>query len=112
MKIDVQLHGQVAVVAPRGPLTRESVDAFAAGMKAPLEQRRGEVVVDCREVAYLDSAGIEMLISTCGDRRAPTPRPRLAGLPDACREALDLTNTLSRFDIFDTVENALRSYKR
>lgn len=112
MKIDVQLHGQVAVVTPRGALTRDCADPFIQGMKAPMEQRRGEVVIDCRDIPYLDSVGIETLLTVCGDRRSPTPRPRLAGLTDTCREALDLTNTLSRFEIFDSVESALRSYKR
>lgn len=112
MKIDTQLHGQVAVITPRGPLTSESAEEFTREIKDALGQRRGEVIVDCREMSYLDSVGIETLLGVCGDRRASTPRPRIASLADACREALDLTNTLLRFEIFDTVENALRSYKR
>lgn len=112
MKIDVQLHGQVAVVAPRGPLTRDCADAFVQGIKTPLEQRRGEVVIDCRDISYVDSVGIETLLTICGDRRSSMPRPRLAALTDTCREALDLTNMLSRFEVFDSVESALRSYKR
>lgn len=37
-------------------------------------------------------------------------RPRLAGLTDAVREALYLTDTLKRFSIFDSVPSAVRSY--
>lgn len=112
MKIDVQIHGTVAVLVPHGPLTTEQVDEFLGKLKMTAEQRQGRVVVDCRDVAYLDSRGIEALLNSCGERRAVLDRPKLTNLGDTCREALDLTNVLGRLDTFDSVENALRSFKR
>ncbi len=112
MKIDVQIHGTVAVLVPHGPLTADQTDEFTGRLKSTAEQRQGRVVLDFRDVPYLDSCGIETLLSMCGERREALVRPKLAHLGDTCREALDLTNALSRLDTFDTVENAIRSYKR
>lgn len=112
MKIDVQIHGSVAVVVPHGPLTADQVDAFHGKLKSAMEQRQGRVVIDLRDVAYFDSRGIETLLQLCGERRAVVQKPTLAQLGETCREALDLTHALQRLDVFDTVENAIRSYKR
>ena len=112
MKIDTQIHGTVAVLVPHGPLTADAVDDFTSRLKMTAEQRQGRVVVDCRDVPYLDSRGIETLVYLCGERREASTRPKLTHLVDTCREALDLTGVLPRLDTFDTVENAIRSYKR
>src|SRR5262245_3271194 len=108
----MQLHGSVAVLVPHGPLTSDQTDSFHGKLKSASEQRQGRVVVDLRDVAYLDSRGIETLLELCGERRSVVQRATLAQLSEACREALDLTNVLPRLDVFDTVENAIRSYKR
>lgn len=112
MKIDMQIHGTVAVLVPHGPLTAEQAEEFVGRLKAAVDQRQGRVVLDLRDVPYLDSRGIEMLIAMCGERREALLRPKVTHLGDTCREALDLTGVLSRLDTFDTVENAIRSYKR
>lgn len=112
MKLDTQAHGSVSVVAPHGPLTREEVDDFRRELRTAADQRNGRVVIDMRDVAYLDSAGIEALAETCGERRTNVVRPKLAQLPETCREALDPTNVLGRLHVFDTIESAVRSYKR
>lgn len=112
MKIDIQLHGSVAVLVPHGPLTADQTDAFHGKLKTAMDQRQGRVVIDLREVPYFDSRGIETLLELCGERRAVVQRPTLAQLGETCREALDLTNVLQRLEVFDTVENAIRSYKR
>jgi anti-anti-sigma factor len=112
LKIDVQMHGSVAVLVPHGPLTADQTDAFHGKLKSAMEQRQGRVVIDLRDVQYFDSRGIETLLELCGERRSVLQRPTLAQIGETCREALDLTNVLTRLDVFDTVENAIRSYKR
>lgn len=112
MKVDVQAHGSTTVLAPHGALALDAVPQFRQQVQTHADARQGRVVVDFRNVPYLDSAGIEALLELCGERRSATPRPKLAHLNDVCREALDLTDVLARLEIFDTVENALRSYRR
>lgn len=111
MKIDNQTHGAVTVLVPHGPLIAEDLVELRRSVESAVAARPGRVVVDLKEVPYLDSAGIELLLSACGNA-AVAGRPRLARLTDTCREALELTDVLSRLAIFDTVENAVRNCKR
>lgn len=111
MKIDVQNHGTVTVLVPHGPLAGEDVAAFSSGLSTAIGDKQGRVVVDCANVPCFDSAGIESLLTHVA-RATTTHRPRLTNLTDTCREALDLTNVLPQLEIFETVESAIRSYKR
>lgn len=110
MKVDVQQHGSVTVVAPRGALTEADVASVEASLQAEQQKSRSRIVIDLSGVPYLDSAGIELLLRFAASAPSPGMRPRLAALSDTVREALDLTETLKRFFRFDTVESAVRSY--
>lgn len=112
MKIDNQAHGPVVVLVPRGPLVREEVDSFTGTVSTQISQRGGRVVIDLHDVPYLDSGGIESLLAVFSGAKSPTARPKLAALTETCREALDLTDALARMEVFDTVENAIRSFNR
>jgi anti-anti-sigma factor len=112
MKVEAQPHGSVSVLIPHGPLAGEELDAFRQELQAAIDQKSGRVVLDMNDVPYLDSTGIQALLELCTGQQAAAARPRLAQLGETCREALDLTNVLPRLTVFDTVENAIRSYKR
>ena len=111
MKVETQHHGTVAVVVPHGPLVRDEIDDLRRALETTLELKSGRVVIDMTHVPWLDSAGIETLASAARAEEYPYP-PRVAALNDTCREALDLTGVLASLDTFDTVENAIRSFKR
>jgi len=112
MKIVTHQNGSVAVLAPHGPLAGDELDDFRTALSQAIEQKSGRVVVDMSDAPYLDSSGIETLLDLCGGMQTASARPRLAQLSETSREALELTNVLEKLIAFDTVENAIRSYKR
>lgn len=112
MKLVTQIHGSIAVLAPQGPLVADEAAQFHQQVESALEAKGGRVVVDMGGVPYVDSAGIESLLAVCSARRGPIGRPKIARLNDTCREALDLTDVLPKLEVFDTVENAMRSLNR
>jgi anti-anti-sigma factor len=112
MKCDAQTHGAATVLTPHGPLTSEEVGGFKQTVTKAIAEKAGRVVIDLRNVPYLDSGGIQALLDLFATGRSPGQRPKLARLTETCREALDLTDVLLQLDVFDTVENAIRSYNR
>lgn len=112
MDCHIQAHGTVGVAAPQGPLLGEELEGVRTRLTGLINDKAGRVVLDMTEVPYLDSGGIELLLEYCGAHRPGAARPRVAHLSETCREALDLTNVLQRLDVFDTVEAAVRSFKR
>jgi anti-anti-sigma factor len=112
MKIQTEAHGNVHVIVPHGPLVRDDVDDFRRTVETAMVGQGMRVVLDLADVPYVDSIGIETLSELCDVSLSVHVRPKLAGLTDTCREALELTNVLGRVEAFDTVDNALRSCQR
>jgi anti-anti-sigma factor len=112
MKVQAQNHGSVTVLAAHGPLVADELSDFRRGVETANAAQARRVILDLADVPYLDSAGIELLLDVCGAHVSPVSRPKLAALSETCREALELTDVLPRLEVFDTVENALRSCQR
>lgn len=110
MKVDVEKHGTVNVVVPRDALTEAAVGDVQQVLESEVRQTRVRLVLDLTHVPFVDSAGIEFLLTVAGNASAGAMRPRLAGVNETVREALFLTGTLPRFYLFDSVEAAVRSY--
>lgn len=112
MRVDSQIHGSITVLVPHGALVSSELEDFRRVVGPLIASKPGRLVLDLHDVAYLDSGGIETLMTLCADMRASATRPKLANLTDTCREALDLTSVLPRLEVFDTVENAIRGCRR
>ncbi|MBP7747951.1 MAG: STAS domain-containing protein [Phycisphaerae bacterium] len=112
MKIQTQPHGNLTVLVAHGPLVADELDDLRRAVETALAAGNKRVVIDLADVPYLDSAGIELLLNLCGVHLATPQRPKLASLSETCLEALELTDVLPRIDVFDTVDNALRSCQR
>jgi len=67
------------------------------------------LVVNLREVRYVDSSGIASLVEVLKEARKTDKRLVLVGLNEAVREALQLTRLTKIFEIRDTEEAALQA---
>ncbi len=112
MKVQTQPHGNVSVISAHGPLVAEELVDLRRAVEAALTAGGKRLVLDLREVPYLDSAGIELLLELGQTSLGPHRRPKLAALTETVMEALELTDVLPRLEVFDTVENAMRSAQR
>jgi anti-anti-sigma factor len=110
MKVDVEIRGSVTVVIPNGALVDTEIDDVRRALTSGQQEAAPRVVMDMTEVAYVDGAAIEFLLEFAASAPSRNMQPRIAGLTETVREALDLTDTLSRFYRFDSVESAVRSY--
>ena len=109
MKIHTQPQGNITVLIPHGPLITDDTPDFRRTVEEAVHSEAKRVVVDLSDVPYLDSGGIELLLEMGDVKVAERLRPTFASLTETCLEALELTNVLPRLEVFDTVENALRS---
>jgi anti-sigma B factor antagonist len=109
MKVQSQPHGHASVLAAHGPLIAEELIDLRRAVETAVAAGTKRVVIDLADVPYLDSSGIELLLELCGVSHAPLKHPKLAALSETCMEALQLTEVLPRLEVYDTVENALRS---
>ena len=112
MRVDTTSCGTVAIVIPHGALVADDVPDFEQALHAAARERVGRVVIDLSDGPYFDSAGIQSLLTLYREPSEPSVQPKVSNLMETCRESLDLTNVLLRLHVFDTVENAVRSYNQ
>ncbi len=110
MKIRRQKYGSVEVLGPDGPLTDEESEAFIDHMEAELASPNPRIVVDLHDVSFIDSFGIEAMLQFAGELKSRNLPLKLAMLTPTCREILELTDLSREFEIYDEVEDAVRSF--
>jgi anti-sigma B factor antagonist len=71
-----------------------------------------QVVLNLREVNYLDSGGLGTLVSLYTTARSAGGAVKLASLSQRVGDLLQVTKLLTIFEVFDDEEAAARSFKK
>jgi anti-anti-sigma factor len=67
----------------------------------------GDVVLQLDQVEFIDSSGLGALVRLMQAARAKGEDLKLSGVPPKIRKALEMTNLLSHFETYDSVEEAI-----
>lgn len=110
MEIQEQRHGAVTVIRPAGPLVAGDAAEFKRHLSEVMQRSLGRFVVDASSVAYVDSQGLEALANASEELSAGGRALRLCGATDTLREVLDLTGLTDRFEFYDEINGAVRSF--
>lgn len=110
MKIEERRHGAVLIVRPDGPVAGDDADAFTGAVLDQISTQAGRLVIDASAIAFIDSRGLESLV-TLGERVSSTGRTlKLSGLNDTVREVFELTEVADLFEYYETAGAAARSF--
>lgn len=110
MKLNVNHYQAVTVLTVKEDLTGEEVEVFNAEVAKLLEQGKYNLLVDCTHTAGLDSAALETLLdmqNKCEDQLGSV---KLCGLDVTCAKILEITRLARRFEIFEDLESAVKSF--
>ena len=110
MKIETQKHDNLMVIQLQGEFTGESVKSFEETVSGVLAGDCEGLILDMSKVILLDSASLEQLIELNERCRERTRQLKLASLDETCRKILEITRLLPRFDTYDEVTDAVKSY--
>ncbi|OGC77689.1 MAG: hypothetical protein A2Z27_01000 [candidate division Zixibacteria bacterium RBG_16_50_21] len=100
----LELSGDVTDVSDSG-LMRETVHKLA-------EQGKTKVVADLGNVGLMNSLGIGMLIASYTTLKNKAGDLKLANITDRIKSLLVITRLLTVFDCYDSVNEAVRSFKK
>jgi anti-sigma B factor antagonist len=103
-------NGPVIVMELPERLNQVEGEKFFSELQPLLENDRPRVVLDCSQVRNMDSAGIEVLLRSMGEAMKRDGDMKLAALSPAAATILELMRVDRLFEIFDTPEEAARSF--
>ena len=75
-----------------------------------LTKGRKRLVLDLAEVSYIDSAGLGTLVAAYTSTRNEGGDIRLASVTKRFDELLNITKLVTIFSVYDTVDDALKSF--
>lgn len=111
MHIETNRHGAVTVVRPDGPVINEEDAAILRSESfTVLGNTLGRFVLDASEMTFVDSFGLEALVDITTEVGAGGQSLKLCGISDTLREILSITGLTTRFQQFEDVQTAVRSF--
>jgi anti-sigma B factor antagonist len=110
LEILEQRQGAVTVLRPQGPLCGTDADRLGQRIKEVLVRSLGRFVLDCAEIPFVDSRGLEVLKETTDQLSEGGQAMRLCAANETLREVLDLTDLSKQFEHYQDVNSAVRSF--
>jgi anti-sigma B factor antagonist len=101
------------VIVMELPATLNHIEgqAFLMDVQPLLETDRPRIVFDCSQLQHVDSAGIELLLQCIEEAMKRDGDIKLAEVSPSLNAVLELMRVDRLFEIFDTVEEATRSFQ-
>ena len=98
----LELAGRVTLGDESNQLRTKIKDVLAQGKK--------HLVLDLGNVSYIDSAGLGTLVAGYTSSQNQGAGMKLANLTKRFREQLNITKLVTVFDVYDSVEGAIKSF--
>lgn len=110
MNINIERQGNVSIMRCGGSLDADSVLSFKKIAYDLVEKGSVKIVVDCKEVSFIDSMGLGVLISLLRRARSKQGDVKMASLTDDVRTVFEITRLHRLFDICADLETAYRKF--
>ena len=111
MKIEARHDRGVTILEPKGKITIGVGDvALREAVSEALEAGARNILVDLGEVTTIDSSGIGELVSAYTTVTNRGGKLKLVNLPPKVTDILQITQLISVFEVFDTVDEALATF--
>ena len=112
MEVTAVRYADVLVVAVKGRIDYMNAEEFKAALLPHLRNCTAggdQVVLDLSRLEYVSSAGLRVLMIAAKDVRARKGRFVAVALQPVVREIFEISRFTLVFDLFDSVQDALRT---
>ena len=96
------------VLSPSASLTFENCAELKSALDAACGGQTPRVVRDCRAVAFLDSAALELLVEFHEKLRVNQGELRLTHLNDVCSDILTVSRLVNTFVVCEGISQAIK----
>ncbi len=111
MSVSVRQHDDVTVLDLKGKITLGTGDiALRNAVQDAINNGSKKIVINMRDVSTIDSSGVGELVSAYTSAANRGAKLRLATLPAKITDVLTITQLITVFDVYDTEDEAVRSF--
>lgn len=107
LQVEVRTEGLSEVVKPAGELDHHTAELLRAPLDEALEQGRVRLVIDCSELEFCDSTGLNVLLGARLKAEAAGGGVHLAGMLPVVARVFEITGAEAVFTVHDSLGAAL-----
>ncbi len=107
LQVEVRTEGRSEILKPAGELDHHTADLLRAPLEAALAQGRSRLVVDCSQLEFCDSTGLNVLLAARLQAEAAGGGVHLAGMLPVVARVLEITGAEAVFTVHDSLDAAL-----
>jgi anti-sigma B factor antagonist len=112
LKIETRQADGITIVSCHGRIVfGEEAATLREDLKRLLPATR-QVVLNLSGVSYIDSGGLGTLVGVYSSARAAGAEIKLTGLGQRLRDVLQITKLVSVFEVYDTEQEAIATFRR
>ena len=110
-RIDRETRGSVQIIRLSGSLDMYSFPRLEAQLNTIFQEKQFYVVLDCRDLDYIGSAGLGALIGFAKQAREHNGDVRLLNVPDRIYKIIELLGFTKVLQVHNTEEDAVASFQ-
>ncbi|MFD3437730.1 MULTISPECIES: STAS domain-containing protein [unclassified Streptomyces] len=107
LQVEVRTEGRSEVVKPAGELDHHTADLLRTPLEEALARGRSRLVIDCSELEFCDSTGLNVLLAARLQADAAGGGVHLAGLLPVVARVLEITGAEAVFTVHESLDAAL-----
>ena len=107
MEVEIGQAGEITLVTPKGRLDSATSPELEQRLLGLAATPGAALVIDCRELAYVSSAGLRVLLMAAKAARGAGARIALATLQPSVRQVFDISGFSSLFEIHEDAAAAI-----
>ncbi len=111
MEIEVRNRDKVAILDINGEIDLYNAPEIKSKIGELMESGKSDIIINLEKVSYIDSSGIGVLISSLSSLKKAGGSLKIINVFASVRKVFELTKLTSFFDIYDSEDNAMNSYK-
>lgn len=100
--------GNHNIITLKEPISHQNCKELETFVLGAIEKCHLSVILECKEVGYLDSAALEMLLRLQDAVREQGSIMKLVGINELCRDILIVTRLINQFNVYSSVQEAVR----
>ncbi|MBW1742580.1 MAG: STAS domain-containing protein [Deltaproteobacteria bacterium] len=101
--------GSRAILTSKESLTHQNCKELEAMFNEAIDQHKTEIILDCKAMSYMDSAGLELLAQVEENLRERGGIMKIIALNDVCKDILVATRLMNVFHVYKDIHEAIRS---
>lgn len=102
--------GELTVLSLDGYLDAHTAPEFERALQKEIESDRCGIIVDCRRLTYISSAGLGVFMGFIEDVRDKGGDIKICGLTPKVKQVFDLLGFQQLYHILDSVPDAVQKF--